>query len=729
MAWPESECKKKIQNCFGIPGARRRAGPLCRALLCLPVFACPEVCHMGRLAFTVQAEDRACAARATTFRTLHGTIETPLFMPVGTNATVKGLRPDDLHTVGSQMLLANTYHLLLRPGPDVFEKIGGIHRMMNWSGSVLTDSGGFQIFSLPNARQMTEDGALFRSYVDGSQIRFTPEASIAMQRSIGSDIMMVLDQCIPSTADHTTATEAMRLTHRWAARSLRARGDSPQSLFGIVQGALHRDLRRESVETLAAMDFDGLAIGGLAVGETKDQREEFTAFTADLMPRDRPRYLMGVGTPIDLLEAVHSGVDMFDCIIPSALSRQAVAYTSRGRLRLRRTVYRLADEPLDPDCSCSTCRGYSKAYLNHLHKSDELLGWQLISIHNLTFYHSLMAQMRRHILSGSFDAFYRSQRELLVRQDEDRPPGPGPRVRKQKRFSCERLGGFSVQESSDGFVRIRHTESGEVMHPGTDPNDEARRLYVEQSRLKERLENGEDLVVWDVGLGAAYNAMAAIRAGEQTATSHGNGLTGQGSLRIVSFENDLDALRLALLHVARFPHLRHAAPHVLLRNRSWQSKDGRIQWTLIEGDFRSQMHHADSPALIFYDPYSYRTNGDLWTLAVFEPLFGLCQHNDVELFSYTAATRIRATLLGAGFHVASGAGTGPKMDTTVALTERAARRRQTTLHPLPMLGQEWLGRWERSDSRYPSDLPEQAAVLFAERLRMHPQFLQTALQG
>lgn len=368
--------------------------------------------------FQLQKEGSGTHARAGVMTTLHGDVETPVFMPVGTQATVKGLRFEELKTAGAKVLLANTYHLLLRPGMDVFERLGGIHKFMNWDGAVLTDSGGFQIFSLPHARRMSEDGAVFASYVDGKRILLTPELSIKMQRAIGSDIMMVLDQCIPSTADHTDSKKAMELTHRWAKRSLSARGDSEQALFGIMQGALFQDLRKESAAVLTDLDFEGYAIGGLAVGETKSEREDFAEFSAALLPRNKPRYLMGVGTPIDLLEAVHRGVDMFDCIIPAALSQQGVAYTSLGRVRLTRGVYKFAEEALDPECGCFTCKTYSKAYLHHLHKAGETLGWSLTSRHNLTFYHELMRKMREAILEDRFVALYQSLRDVLASKSE-----------------------------------------------------------------------------------------------------------------------------------------------------------------------------------------------------------------------------------------------------------------------------------------------------------------------
>jgi len=285
-----------------------------------------------RLPFTLQGESRGSQARAATFRTLHGEVQTPIFMPVGTQATVKAQTVESLKTTGTRVLLANTYHLLLRPGPEVFQRFGGIHRFMNWDGPVLTDSGGFQIFSLPHSRTMNEDGACFQSYIDGTSHLLSPESSIAMQHTIGGDIIMALDQCIPSTASYAQAVAAMALTHRWAERSLRARGDSPQALFGIVQGACHPELRKQSAAFLRELPFDGLAIGGLAVGETHRERYDMTALVPDYLPKTLPRYLMGVGTPIDMLESVHRGIDMFDCIMPTQLAQRGVVFTSQGKL-------------------------------------------------------------------------------------------------------------------------------------------------------------------------------------------------------------------------------------------------------------------------------------------------------------------------------------------------------------------------------------------------------------
>ncbi len=491
-------------------------------------------------------------------------------MPVGTQATVRAQSPQSLVAAGSRVLLANTYHLLLRPGVEVFRRMGGIHRFMGWTGPVLTDSGGYQIFSLPHSREVTEEGAVFQSYVDGKTVRLSPELSIETQVAIGSDIMMVLDQCVSSMADRASARAALDLTHRWAARSLDARGDSPQSLFGIVQGALFPDLRRESVECLSEMPFDGLAIGGLAVGEGRGERQDVCEQTAAHMPRDRPRYLMGVGTPLDLLEAVHRGLDMFDCILPTALGQRGGVFTSRGYLQLRRGVHKLADDALDPACACPTCKHHSRAYLHHLTKTNESLGWHLLGQHNLHFYHRLMREIRQSILDDTFASLYERRRRELEASDLDNPSVP-PRTRPARAMV---LGGYEVHLAREGFASIRHVSSGEVMHARTPPLAEAESLYVEQSLLAQRLrlspaESASDtppLVLWDVGLGAGANAMAAIRCYEEAAALHP-----VRALEIVSFENDLDSLRLAFAHRHYFPYLRHAAPAALLGSGRWSS--------------------------------------------------------------------------------------------------------------------------------------------------------------
>lgn len=320
--------------------------------------------------FTVTAKATGSRARAGTLVTAHSTIATPVFMPVGTRGTVRTQTLAQLGELNPQIILANTYHLMLQPGIEVFERFGGLHKWMNWGKSLLTDSGGFQIFSLSESRTMREEGALFRKR-DGGQILLTPERSIAMQRAIGSDIMMVLDHCINSTSSHGEAQAAMELTHRWAVRSLAARGEAQQALFAIVQGACYQDLRRQSADVLTNLppdpvfdrSFDGFAIGGLAVGEGKAEREDTTEWVAQLLPEDKPRYLMGVGTPLDILEAVHRGVDMFDCVLPSAWAQQGEIFTSRGRVSLRRGAYKFAEQSLDDQCPallarftrCRTC--------------------------------------------------------------------------------------------------------------------------------------------------------------------------------------------------------------------------------------------------------------------------------------------------------------------------------------------------------------------------------------
>jgi queuine tRNA-ribosyltransferase len=366
------------------------------------------------IGFVPGARDPASGARRGTLLTRRGTVETPAFMPVGTRATVTGLTPDDLAAVGAPMLLANTYHLMLRPGPDVFRRVGGIHGFMRWAGPVLTDSGGYQIFSLPEDRTLSERGARFRSYVDGRARDLTPEGSIEMQTAIGSDIMMVLDECVPSNADEAAVRAAMERTHRWALRSLAARANTEQALFAIVQGGVIPELRRQSAGFLTAQPFDGFAIGGLAVGDTRAQREDVTALAVELLPEAKPRYLMGVGTPPDLLAAIACGVDMFDCVLPTHMAWQGTAFTSTGRVRVTRGANAVRDDALDGACGCSTCRTFSRGYLHHLFKCSEPLGPRLLSIHNLHHYLDLMARARAAIDGGVYANF---ARETLARID------------------------------------------------------------------------------------------------------------------------------------------------------------------------------------------------------------------------------------------------------------------------------------------------------------------------
>jgi queuine tRNA-ribosyltransferase len=369
------------------------------------------------LPFVVTARDAASRARRGTLTTPHGAVQTPAFMPVGTRATVTGLDPLEVAKLGAELILANTYHLLLRPGPELFRRVGGIGAFMRWPGPVLTDSGGYQIFSLPAQRTLDEHGARFRSYVDQRMHMLSPERSVEVQMAIGSDIMMVLDECIDSTADEARVRDAMERTHRWALRSLAARTEPDRALFAIVQGGVSSALRRESAAFLTQHPFDGFAIGGLAVGDTRAERERITAFTAELLPDDRPRYLMGVGTPPDLLQAMLAGVDMFDCVLPTHMAWQGTAFTSTGRVKVTRSEYGTVDDPLDTECGCSTCARFTRSYLHHLFHCREPLGPRLLSVHNLHHYLALMHEARAAIDAGRFAAYARSKLEHIDRHE------------------------------------------------------------------------------------------------------------------------------------------------------------------------------------------------------------------------------------------------------------------------------------------------------------------------
>jgi queuine tRNA-ribosyltransferase len=676
-----------------------------------------------RLNFMLEKKSSGSKARAAKFHTLHGEIQTPIFMPVGTQATVKGQTVDTLKAAGARMLLVNTYHLLLRPGPDVLKRFGGIHRFMNWHGPVLSDSGGFQIFSLPRSREMSEAGARFKSYVDGQSYLLSPESSIEMQKTIGSDIMIALDICIPSTAPSAEARAAMELTHRWAERSLRARGDSRQALFGIVQGACHADLRKNSAEFLRDLPFDGLAIGGLAVGETHHERYDVTSHVIEHMPENLPRYLMGVGTPIDILESVHRGVDMFDCIIPSQLAHRGVTFTSHGKLQMRRSVHKFSQEPVDARCDCQSCKQYSRAYIHHLIKADEFLGWHLLGVHNTAFYQRLMTEIRQSILRDEFLSYYETKRVELVRSDED---NPGRAPKKAKTAPPARLGDYEIHTSGRGFFSIRQISSGEIMHPVYPPGDEANKLYVEQSCLAARLFKPEaerdELVIWDVGLGAAFNAMAAIHCFERCCAEQDE--KALRPLRLVSFEWDLDPFTLAAKYPGRFPHLRHGAPSRILESGRWEHSSKLLQWELLKGDFADFIESAGIPDLIFYDPFSYKTDRSLWSAEIFSRIFKRCQPKPAELYTYSASTAVRVALLAAGFFVAQGAGTGPKTDTTIAFTSARGAKD----HPLSprLLGQPWLARWRRSGAKFPATLGDEDRPHFEKLIETHRQFLAIA---
>lgn len=359
---------------------------------------------MGIAKFTLEAESGG--ARAGTLLTRRGELQTPMFMPVGTYGAVKGVSREELEDCGSQIILGNTFHLMLRPGTDVISKFGGLHNFMNWQRPILTDSGGFQVFSLAARRKITEQGVLFKSPIDGASVNLDPEISMQVQRELGSDIVMIFDECTPYPATHKQAEDSMRLSARWALRSKEAHGDSDAALFGIVQGGMYEDLRQESLEELIKIDFDGYAIGGLSVGETHEERIKILEFLKQKIPADRARYLMGVGKPEDLLEAVARGIDMFDCVIPTRNARNGYLYTNRGVLRLRNQQYQDDPRPIDESCPCYTCQHYSRAYLKHLDKCGEMLGGRLNTIHNLNYYHRLMRNMREAIKAGQFTRFY-----------------------------------------------------------------------------------------------------------------------------------------------------------------------------------------------------------------------------------------------------------------------------------------------------------------------------------
>lgn len=353
---------------------------------------------MAAIKYRVIKKDTRTKARLGILETPHGVIETPVFMPVGTQATVKAMTPEELKEMGATIILGNTYHLYLRPGHKIIEKAGGLHKFMNWDRAILTDSGGFQVFSLSSLRKITEDGVEFRSHIDGSKHFFTPEKVIEIQNSLGSDIIMSFDECAPYPADYDYVKRSMELTIKWAERGKKAHKNTDrQALFGIVQGGTYKDLRRECAERLVDMDFPGYAIGGLSVGEPKDLMYEIIDFTTDYLPHDKPRYLMGVGTPEDLIEGVIRGVDMFDCVLPTRIARNGTVFTSRGKLIVRDAPYAEDFSPLDEECDCYTCKNYSRAYLRHLFKAKEILAARLATYHNLYFLIKLMEKIREAI--------------------------------------------------------------------------------------------------------------------------------------------------------------------------------------------------------------------------------------------------------------------------------------------------------------------------------------------
>jgi queuine tRNA-ribosyltransferase len=344
-------------------------------------------------------------ARVGTVTTPHGSFDTPMFMPVGTQATVKGLTPRMVEECGARIILGNTYHLALRPGPDIVAELGGLHRFMDWPGSILTDSGGYQIFSLATQRKITDAGATFRSHIDGALLELTPESAVSIQEKLGSDIAMVLDECPPGLAEPEVVREAMRRSILWAKRCQDAHRRSDQAQFAIVQGGLHAKWRVECAEELVKLDFPGYALGGFSVGEPTEAMLSVLGESAAALPVNKPRYLMGVGKPEDILEGIARGIDMFDCVLPTRNGRNAQALTWAGPLRLRNAVHKRSELPLDEQCQCYTCRRFTRGYLNHLFHADEMLGPTLISLHNVHFYLDLVAQARAAIRAGTFASF------------------------------------------------------------------------------------------------------------------------------------------------------------------------------------------------------------------------------------------------------------------------------------------------------------------------------------
>jgi queuine tRNA-ribosyltransferase len=343
--------------------------------------------------------------RAGELTTPHGTVPTPVFLPVASRGTVKALTPDEIKGIGIQMLLSNTYHLYLQPGIEIITRMGGLHTFMGWDRPILTDSGGYQVFSLASLRRINDEGVTFRSHIDGSEHRFTPELAIQYQESLGADIIMVLDECPPHNADRAQIEAATERTHRWAERCLKAKQRPDQSLYAIVQGGSFDDLRRKSAECLSAMDFPGYAIGGLSLGESKETMMRMIEATVPCLPEDKPRYLMGVGSPEDIVEGVARGIDIFDCALPTRVARNGALFTRTGRINIRNAAFRHMTGPVDPECDCYTCRTFSAAYLHHLFSARELLVYRLTTIHNLAFISRMMQKIREAVINGSFEAF------------------------------------------------------------------------------------------------------------------------------------------------------------------------------------------------------------------------------------------------------------------------------------------------------------------------------------
>jgi queuine tRNA-ribosyltransferase len=360
---------------------------------------------LAAMEFKLIKRDAGCKARLGSLKTPNGEIPTPIFMPVGTQATVKAMTPEELEDVGSRIILANTYHLYIRPGHELVGRLGGLHRFMNWSGPILTDSGGFQVFSLGELRRISEDGVTFQSHLDGSRHLISPEASISIQEALGADIIMCFDECPPHSADYDYVRKSMEMTTRWALRCKDAKKRDDQALFGIVQGGRFPDLRAESASGLKRIGFDGYALGGLSVGEEKEVMHQVMETCEPLLPEDCPRYVMGIGAPEDLVEAMFRGYDMFDCVMPTRNARNGMLFTSFGSLNIKNAGYAEDTSPIDPDCGCYVCRNYTRAYLRHLYRAGEILSSRLNTYHNLYYYLNLMERARRAIAEDRYAEF------------------------------------------------------------------------------------------------------------------------------------------------------------------------------------------------------------------------------------------------------------------------------------------------------------------------------------
>jgi len=378
---------------------------------------------LDKLSFRLIGSDGASAARAVTFSTAHSTVETPIFMPVGTQATVKSMSPLELRQCGCPIILANTYHLHLRPGSKLIYEAGGLHKFESWNGSILTDSGGFQVFSLRDISKITDEGVEFQSHIDGSRHFFSPEKVMEIQHELGADIIMAFDECPPSTADESKVAAAVDRTLLWASKcrehhcKLHFHHGYPQHLFGIVQGGTLKPLRERCAKELVAMDFSGYAIGGLAVGESMESMYEAAAYTARLLPEEKPRYLMGVGTPTDILECISGGIDMFDCVLPTRNARNGSAFTSTGKVNIRNSMHtKDFTHPLDEKCTCYACSNFSRAYIRHLYMAGEILAIRLMTLHNIHFYMELVRSAREHIIAGTFSDW---KKEMIVSMSGD----------------------------------------------------------------------------------------------------------------------------------------------------------------------------------------------------------------------------------------------------------------------------------------------------------------------